>query len=62
MKKEPYRPFREDYEIGERWGSFVVQRPNKHVFASFDTKKQAEDFLDSCPSRKDSEVKKLISF
>lgn len=64
-KNKPWRPFKEGYEIGEHQGRATVQRVESkgaHIFATFDSKQKAQEFLDDCPSRKVQELKNLISF
>lgn len=54
----PYKPFREDYEIGMNKGCFVIQRVGSKgslIFASFTTEEKSQEFLDRCPSKYDKE-------
>lgn len=65
-KNQPYMPFKEDYEIFlHSQGTFLISRigtGGSQKFASFTTKEKAQEFLNSCPSKKELELKKLISF
>ncbi len=58
-EQQPWRPFREDYEIGEHQGRATVQRigtGGAQTFATFDNKQQAQNFLNSCPSKKEQQA------